>query len=454
MRRTSFAAILVPLLAAQCSPSVPPRDLNVLLISVDTLRADHLSCYGYSRPTSPSIDGVASEGVQFLNPIAPRGQTWPSVTSLMTSMYPRTHGVRENGMRLDASRVTLPERLREEGYVTAAFLTNMRTAPHRGFDHKEFLTGSRSDEEATQAALEWLGNSAGQRFFAWIHYMAPHKPYDPPAPFDRRFDSGYDGDLDARNPTLNQATLAKRDLPADFLGHVNDLYDGEVARVDAEIGKVLQRLDALGLADDTLVILTADHGEELYEHRHYFFHSCSIYEQVLRIPLIMRLPGRLPEGRQVRSVVEIIDIAPTVHELLSLPVPEEYEGESLLPRMSSDAGDDGGVAFSELQWNIFSIRTAGWHYIYNPHDYRPTCAPYNRVGGERRWSYALEAEELYDIVHDPLETTNVAARRPDEAARLKAMLQAWLAEEAPAGDAMQEIDARALEELRELGYIE
>jgi arylsulfatase A-like enzyme len=112
MRRASFAAILVPLLAAECSPPAPPRDPNVLLISADTLRADHLSCHGYPRSTSPNIDGVAREGVLFLNHIAPRGQTWPSLTCLMTAMYPRTHGVRENGMHLDASRVTLPERLR------------------------------------------------------------------------------------------------------------------------------------------------------------------------------------------------------------------------------------------------------------------------------------------------------------------------------------------------------
>ncbi|MEE9608056.1 MAG: sulfatase [Myxococcota bacterium] len=451
--------LLALLLASGCGegdapPSQKGDPLNVLLISVDTLRADHLSSYGYKHETSPSIDHLAREGVLFRNAIAQRGGTWPSLTSILTSMYPRTHGVRNNGDRLSASNRILAELLLKRGYETGAFLTNMESAPNRGFEHKpEFPKGDR-DEFATAEAIRWIQSRGDAAFFAWLHLLGPHDPYAAPRRLRRRFDTGYRGELDGRRKTLEAIHRERRELSRAELAHIVSLYDADIAQVDLQIAAVLSALEALGLSERTLVVLTSDHGEELYEHNHYFFHSYSIYESVLRVPLIMRLPGVISPRSRVDATVESIDIAPTVLDFLDIPIPDEFEGTSLRDRILAPgaAGAQAGVAISDLGPGIYSIRTDRWHFIYNPRGYTsPIIRPDSR--GDLG-HFRIEAEELYDVREDPRETRNLVGERRDVAAPLRARLLEWIEGGGEESYRPAPLSPETEAELRALGYLE
>ena len=237
------------------------------------------------------------------------------------------------------------------------------------------------------------------------------------------------------------------------LAHIVSLYDEEVAAVDQRVGELLAEIDTAGLRDDTLVIVTGDHGEELYEHGFYFFHVWSIYDSVLHIPLVMRLPDRLPAGRAVSEAVESIDIAPTILSLLGLPRPERFEGDDLASRISAVAkgGDDEAAAFSELGTEIFSLRTRRWHYIYNPKGFS-SPADTALDTGHRGWFWLAE-EELYDLDADPREARNLAAKLPERARILRERLLAWMAG-APPNPPSPEIGRATRAELEALGYVE
>ncbi len=452
------AALLAFALACGGSDERRP---NLLLVSIDTLRADHVSSYGYERATTPAIDRLAAEGVRFENAIVQRGATWPSMTSILTSMYPHSHGVRGQGVELDASVRSIAEYLSDAGYRTAAFLTNMTSAEHRGFElqqgwghaHIDPERRARADERATAAGRRWLREHGHEPFFVWVHLLGPHDPYEPDPPRPRRFDTGYRGELDGARMTTWKIHRQKRALAADELAHIVSLYDEEVAAVDTYVAELLAELDAAGLRDDTLVVLTGDHGEELYEHDFYFFHALSIHGAVLRVPLVMRFPGRLPAGREVAAIVESIDIAPTLFGLLGLPRPESFEGANLEALIADPetADPEAQVAFSELGVGVFSLRTDRWHYIYNPREFSSPGVIESDVG-QRGW-FSIETEELYDLRADPRETHNLAAARPELASSLRSRLNAWRQPHpSPAKPARLSDDVRA--ELRALGYLD
>jgi arylsulfatase A-like enzyme len=441
---------LALLLGCGATPSDP---INVLLLTVDTLRADHLSAYGYARQTSPAIDRLAEQGVLFQHAIVQRGGTWPSLTSIL-SLYPYTHGVRRNGDQLDASKKILAELLRERGYRTAAFLANMMSAPNRGFDHKPKLEKPR-DRAATGASIEWLRAHADGPFFLWVHLMGPHDPYAPRKEFRSRFDTGYRGRLGGDRKTLVGIYRNRQRLSPAELAHIVSLYDGDIAEVDQRIGSILATLDELGLADSTLVVFASDHGEELYDHHYYFLHSESIYDSVLRVPLILRLPGRIPAGDVVAAPVESIDIAPTILELVGAPIPQAFEGKSLVDRIGTrptrPASGQEDAAYSELVPGVYSVRTQRWHYIYNA--LKDDSLESRRPAHWKSRRVAVELEELYDIIRDPAETTNLAADNPVTADSLRERLWSWIRR----GDRdyqPQDLQPEVQEELRALGYIQ
>lgn len=425
-----------------------PLPLNVLLITVDTLRADHLSCYGYNRNTSPHIDALAKSGALFESLIAPRGLTWPSLTSLLTSLHPRTHGVRENGDMLDESKLTLPQILKSQGYATAAFLTNMTTAPNRGFDSKIMTHGE--DDRATRGAIHWLRHNPNRKFFVWVHYLAPHIPYAPPPPYDQKFQT--------TNKTFriyyNQIALNKEKLNDEKLQYAIALYDGEIAYDDSLIGQLLDQLRKLDHLKDTIVIFTADHGEELYQRNFYFSHGCSIYDSVLHVPMIVRFPGMVPEGKRIQNVVENVDISPTILQMLSLPVPKTFEGHGLLPLIQAKSNSpDTKIAYSEIRDKVTSLRTNEWHYIYNPTGFFPDCDPFRFATDERKNGYVIQKEELYDVVSDPLERNNVISAQPRIADSMRSRTQVWVSQDKKTYR-QTEPDQKTQEELRALGYIQ
>ena len=395
---------------------------NVLLITVDTLRADHLGCYGYSKAATPSMDRLAADGVLFERAETAAPITLPAHVSILTGTYPAYHGVRNNGVyRLGPRAVTLAEVLQEHGYKTGAVISGYPLATRfglsQGFDSyddhlppekvRQVNFRERRAEEVTRLGISWLSTVSPQRFFLWLHYFDPHAPYAPPSPFAERF---------ALTP-----------------------YDGEVAYVDREIGKVLENLTTLGVMDKTLVVLVADHGEGLGDHGE-ATHGVFLYESTLRVPMILSLPGPLPRGQRVSTPVRTIDLMPTILRFLDLPQPEELQGTSLLPLISRRPPD---LLLKSLSESLLPRENYGWSELSAV-----------RIGD---WKYILAPrEELYDLRTDPGERNDLAKRREGDAARMREEIHRLMQDAAPSGAPIayrQELDDTARERLRSLGYL-
>ena len=406
-----------------------PDQLNLLIVTLDTTRADRIGTYGYRADTTPHLDRLASEGVVFENAMAVVPLTLPAHCTIFTGQPPPAHGVRDNGgFFLDDKALTLAEVLEAQGYATGAFVAAYVLDSKWGLDqgfgeyYDEFKLGenrvrslgdiARPANEVIDQALPWLEEQANSKFFAWIHFYDPHSPYDPPEPFKTRF---------ARRP-----------------------YAGEVAFADSQLGRVLEWLNTKGLANRTVVIVMGDHGESLGEHgeaTHAFF----IYEGALRIPLVIKTPYTEMAGRRIRRLARQKDIFPTVLDLLGIQVPDGLNGSSFgtsLAGLMAGAGEEDGnregyaesfypryhFGWSELR----ALRVGSLKYIEAP---RP---------------------ELYDLSQDPLELDNLAAARlsllTEMGDRLADIEESM---ERPDADSAvhQEIDADTRARLASLGYI-
>lgn len=300
-------------LSAASAEVKPP---NVLLITVDTLRADHLSCYGYARKTSPYIDGLAREGARFSRAYTVIPLTGPAHLSLFTSRYPQENGVRRNGVALpdDRAIVTLPQILRSHGYQTGAFISSwpllgrLTHLDHYFADYDEdlprtyqLLNSSRYAEDVTPRALKWLHKHANKKkpFFLWVHYFDPHEPYIYRAAFDP--------------PDVDRAHPYQPPKDQDMRERMRN-YDSEVYYADHNIGKLLEALDASHITDSTVVVLVADHGESLGQHD-YVGHGRHLFEGIIHIPFIIRYPGHVKAGQVIDTPVSIIDLMPTIVDL-------------------------------------------------------------------------------------------------------------------------------------------
>jgi len=452
--RAACVTLAAVLLCACRVPQEPARTpfTNVVFIGVDTLRADRLGCYGHHRNTSPAIDGMAQQGVLFTNVMAHRALTLPSLASIMTSLHPVSHGVRGNAYRLSRIHQCLAEVLHEEGYATAAFLNNgvVRAQTWEGFDH----IGEGWDDAVTTQAIEWLKQGRSQPVFLWLFLYAPHRPYAPPAAYVKRFDPDYDGKTYDEEPT--DVALNRTQLSEEELSKILMVYDGEIAYADANVGRLLDAMRELGMDENTLVVLWSDHGEELYDHNCYFYHLGSIYGSALRIPLIFRLPGSVPKNHRVDTLVQEIDIAPTVLDILAIPAPKKWQGESLHPLFTNPARDRG-PAFAEFKDTMLSVRTNRYRLIYNPSGEKVQWIQDELIEGRTgNPFFQYEKEELYDIVEDPKESRNIAAERPEVVQALKQRLGAWQHEyqwhfQQSSSDG---IDEELREAAAALGYIE
>jgi arylsulfatase A-like enzyme/cytochrome c-type biogenesis protein CcmH/NrfG len=397
-----------------------PDGPNILLITLDTTRADRLGCYGYAPAETPNLDGLAARGVRFASAYAPAPLTLPSHSSIMTGTYPLVHQVHDNGTYFLGSRIpTLADILRRRGIATAAvvssFTLDSRFGIARGFDFyddrfqtDEILKSFRSERKADAVFAvfsAWLKENARRRFFCWLHFYDPHLPYDPPSPFQERF----------------------RDRK----------YDGEIAYVDHVLGKVLDRLRDEGLRDNTLIVVTGDHGEGLGDKKE-IDHGLFLYDGTMRVPLIISSgPGGLPPGAVVASRVRLIDIMPTILDLLGMPAPKGIQGVSLLPYIRGRAKADL-PAYLET---YFPRENYGWSelrgYIDGP------------------WKFILAPRpELYDLAADPGEKNNVIleheAVRAEESRKLEALVREFAPKESSGRRSMT---AEEKEKLRSLGYL-
>lgn len=407
-RRVAGAALaaLIALLPATAPPAAPKtasvgaatgsaRPANLLLVTLDTTRADRLGCYGSKTVATPYLDALAARGVVFDNAISPSPLTLPAHCSILTGLFPAEHGVRDNGgFALPPERVTLAEVLAARGWSTGGFVSayvlDRRWGIAQGFEHyrDEFTIPrdraitleevQRRGDDTVAKALAWIKQKAPGRFFAWVHLYDPHAPYDPPAPFAARY---------AGRP-----------------------YDGEIAWTDALVGRLLEGLKSLGLTDRTVVAVIADHGESLGEHGE-TGHGLFLYEPTTRVPLILAGPRSELKPRRVRDVVRSTDLAPTLLELLGIDptAPKGLargDGQSLVALLAGRSAPQAREGYSET---FFPRLHFGWSEL-------------RAVRTDRMHFIEAPKPELYDLASDPQESINRAASDPQSMSRLRASL--------------------------------
>jgi choline-sulfatase len=424
----TVVALFVVLLAAlqsACSrprPAPSAQGFNLLLVTLDTVRADHLGCYGDRDADTPALDRLASEGVRFRIAESPVPLTLPAHASILSGLLPIHHGLHQNGFgHLPDSVATLATTLSAAGYRTGAFIgafvLDRRFGLHRGFAHYDddirrdpnvpaTLEAERPGREVVDRALAWLGRADPRPFFAWVHLYDAHAPYRPPEPFRTRF---------AGRP-----------------------YDGEIAEDDEQVGRLLLELDHRGWAARTVVAVVGDHGEALGEHGEPT-HGLLIYEASLRVPLLLRAPGVLPRGAVVGRPVSLVDVAPTLGGLLGLPFTppagHRLDGRDLSAsvRAGHEPASEAIVAESRYAamfgWStLTALRRGDLKYIEAPHP------------------------ELYDLKRDPHETRNLAPDEPAQVAELAAALYAIVGG-AETPEAAPTPDAETRAKLASLGYL-
>jgi arylsulfatase A-like enzyme/Flp pilus assembly protein TadD len=423
-----FALVIIVLLVItgagiwflQKSDFFTARINNVILISIDTCRADHLSCYGYPRGTTPNINEIATEGVLFENAISPVPLTLPAHASMLTGTIPSYHGIHDNeGYKLGPSNISIAEVLSQAGFTTGAivgaFVMDSQFGLDQGFEsyndefeeelEKNVIT-QRRGSEVNRFAMDWLTEHKDERFFLFLHYYDPHSRYEPPEPF--------------------------------LTSYYSNLYAGEVAFTDYCIGQVVEKLKEFGLYDSTLIIITSDHGEMLGEHKE-LTHGYYIYQSAINIPLVIKLPGR-NAPRRINDLVGLVDIVPTVCSLLELEIPPGIQGRDISGLLrGKKSAEQARHMYCESMYptrykgnSLLGVITEGWKYIQ-------TTRP-----------------ELYNLGSDPGETNNLIKQEPQQArilqSRLKEILEQTLGKIENGGRV--ELDEEDRRRLESLGYVD
>lgn len=435
------------------SKSFPLAGPNLLIVSIDTTRADHLSCFGYGRETSPNLDALASNGHLFTNALTVMPTTLPSHAAIFTSQYPHEIGTLANGKVVPPTAYTLAERLSENGFSTAAFVSAAVLDPRfgldQGFAYYDHPVGpERSGEETSDLATAWLRQNDNERFFCFVHLFDPHTWYSPPEPYRQIYEVPPGSHPPDRKFVRDPALLT----PAVCRGAIN-AYDAEIRYADAQLGTLLQTLETLDLRESTLVVVLSDHGEtldELIETFGYAFdHGEFLYRRELRIPLVLWTPSELglPTSSVQDELVTTLDLMPTLLALLGIPCEEPTEGRSLVPLLLGGSSTTR-PAFARrrqlteaevkrppsrlLQGAEISVTTLTWHFL--------------RCEGR--------PDELFDIANDPLEKHNVAEAHPDVVGRMQHLIDVrQTADQTGRSRADGTIDPELKEALRTLGYV-
>jgi len=449
-------------------PSSPPsrgddarlRDLrarlhgvSAILIVIDAARARQLSTYGYARSTTLEIDRLGREGVVFERAYTPATYTRSAMSSLWTSLYHEQH---HDGVGyldpLPTHHRTLAEILEERGVATAGFVANPAAGPSFGFDRgfsafrlfrgRDGRVAPRAGEllEALVPHVEDLA-ATGRRFFTYVHFIEPHYPYDPPSRFVALFgpDAPIPAPVRRRTGWIAAVNHGQRPFPPAEQAHLVRLYDGSLAYVDREIGKLRRLLEQKGLLDRVVLVVTADHGDELYE-RGLIGHGSRVYEEQLRIPLVIRFPsGTGPSGLRVDEPVDLVDLAPTILDALDLGSSiDGFEGRSILPLLFGDRGREVVVGRTMHERPTYSFREGPWKLVHSVRSGRT---------------------QLYDLDADPAEVHDRAGEQPVRAEAARQSLYRWLRDltrHPPGGDSAAggAVSAEDREALRALGYAE
>ena len=451
--------------------------MNILLLIVDSLRADHLGISGYRRATTPNIDELGGEGAYFKTAIPTMANTDPSIVSILSGLYPYSNGVRDLGYKLDPSINTLQKILRANGYKTIGHDIEMRECGiNLGFDVFNPLRWRITNkikstirktldwkhdvnpaETLTDFGIKQINESKNEKFFLYLHYVSPHWPYHSPQPYEHMFDPDYKGEhnFNKINGKIKRSELIfNNSLSKEENEHAIAHYDGAIRYADYQIGRLLGHLENSKLKDDTLIILTADHAECFGEHGIYFNHGEYLYDEGIRVPLIFRHP-KLPK-KKIETQVQLTDILPTILEFLNIPLMGRIDGVSLLPLIREDRqvrkytfGESsksyfGGykrVYFDGLKGKWRMIRTDEWKLIYIPHPEQ-------------------DIYELYNLKNDPFEKNNLIDKETKIAESLKQNLFLWMdqkkyyMEEAKSEPYSKKDENKVKERLRALGYID
>jgi len=405
--------------AGAAAPNQPSS--NLVLVTIDTLRADRLGCYGYSKVDTPNLDKLAQTGALFENAVTHAPLTAPSHASMFTGAYPTVHKVRDTGgFVLQQEHTTLAEILQQRGWDTAAFVgasvlkrsfgLNQGFAvyddqmPKPGAGHVTSEFPERRAEEVVNRALQWLSTQSGKPFFLWVHVFDPHSPYDPPAPFREKY-SGR-------------------------------LYDGEVAYTDQHLGRLFDSVAGKSGPGKTLIAVLSDHGESLSDHGEYT-HGVFLYDATLRIPFVIS-GGGVPKGLRLKQQARAVDLTPTLLDLLGVKSPQGIEGTSLVPAFN---GKDAPAPYSYSE-TLFSRLNMGWSEL--------------RALRTSRWKYIRAPKpELYDLVKDPGETSNVVASHATEVQQMEAKLNSIIGGASRGTEKVDvvAVDRKTMENLKSLGYL-
>ncbi len=434
-----FLVFLLTTSLTSCSQ--PPRP-NIILITIDTLRPDHLSCYGYQRETSPNIDTLAKDSAVFTQAISQASVTLVSVASLLTATYPTKHGLvgQHPHFAKELSYPNIIGMLEKKDYQTAIFLPYAKfitrwlykIADHifrANYAEKSFFEFAKADV-LTQEAMGWVEDNSLSSFFVWLHYNEPHASYEPPPPYD----SLYVGD--ELYGTGNRECFRYKEAAE----HINDIqkldyhiaqYDGEIRYVDHWVGKLMDYLKEKDLYDDSLIILSSDHGEAFGEHDLWYCHGATLYDILIRVPLIIKLPRGQLKGKVINRQVRLVDIVPTILDYLDIEIPGHIDGESLMPLLEERPDYSAQFSFSKTD-TINALRTEEWKLIYD----------------EKDGHY-----ELYDLKKDPCELNDVYALQKEMADFLRPKMQEILGSYEYTTKELGEEDSQTLELLRSLNYI-
>lgn len=449
--------------------------MNIIFIIVDALRPDHLKVNGYFRDTSPAIDRLSKEGASFQNCYTVLPRTNPSVTSILTGLYPHVHGIRMVGNnKLSGKISSLPQILKSHGYKTAYIGEPVhRCGLENGFDDFLLLSWNVKNKikknlfriikpkerigaahQYTDTSISWIKKNKDKKFFICLHYNELHWPYH--SPFENFFDESYEGKHDFN--TLGNGKFTRGDLifghvrlPKEEVDHAISHYDGNIRYIDSQIQRLTDFLKSRGLYENTLIVLTSDHGENFGEHNFYFQHGASLYQPSLKTPLIFVKSGLIPKNKRISENVQIIDVMPTVLDLLNIPLIDKIDGKSLLPLVENKAQNARDFVFAESieehfegnkrvffsgvkgKWRTMIV--GNWKIIYIPH-------PENDIF------------ELYNLEEDPDETTSLIDKEKKIAAQMKIKILDFLKSQSNEGDAdLSDLTEKSKKLLRKLGYI-
>ncbi|MGB6864711.1 MAG: sulfatase [Candidatus Aminicenantaceae bacterium] len=420
------------------------KEPNIVLISIDTLRRDHLSTYGYEKKTSPFLDSLASESAVFNNAIAQAPYTVTSHITMMTSLWPSAHQIltHDHQDRLSTKWLTLPQILKARGYQTAGFTGGGQVSAVYGFDRGMDVydfEGGRS-EVIFPKANEWIIKTQGNPFFLFLHTYDVHMPYEPPPPFDNIFDPEYKGTINRWNEGCIEI------IDPELFSRILDLYDGEIRYVDAQIQRVVQFLREKGLYKNTVLIVTSDHGEEFMEHGSMACHAHTLYNELLLIPLIIKFPNGQWAGRIIPDPVALNDLMPTVLDYMDILFPSHSQGKTLLDYLEDNVTRD-------VPRPIFSEQ------IVIRDD--PRVEVSIQTLSEKYYQRLNLPGEYFLLVNDSGEQHNLLESQKKKASMLEKSIREYMSANKKLaklgsetkGSRSQEMDEKTVEKLKALGYI-